>query len=190
MKHKVYRYFSIGEHEKEELWLNEMSSKGMQLTDTAGIRYTFQEGAPGAYIYRIELLEHIPDHAESAAYIRFLEETGVEFIGSYGRWVYFRRPASLGAFELYSDTGSKIKHFKRILTMANVLSILYAAWILLWLFHSWTQYQIGLRWFYINHPYSLSSVCVFTFLIILFQLAVIPVRKTLHRLKMQKKLGE
>jgi hypothetical protein len=191
MKHKAYRYFSIGEHEKEELWLNEMSSKGMHLSDTAGIRYMFQEGEPGAYIYRIELLKNMPNHVESVSYIRFLEETGVEFVGSYGRWAYFRRPASLGAFELYSDTDSKIKHFRRILTMADVLSILFAAWMPLWFWHAWPQLQISRNWFYTGHDfYSLPTVCVFALLAILFQLVVIPVRKSLHRLRTQKKLGE
>ena len=66
------------------------------------------------YLYRIELLENMPSHPESQAYLRFLEENGVEFVSSYLRWVYLRKPASEGAFDLYTDMDSKIKHYRRI----------------------------------------------------------------------------
>jgi hypothetical protein len=101
-------------YEKEEKWLNEMSAKGMALIDCSWCRYVFTDSEKGEYIYRIELLENLPSHIESVAYIRFLEETGVEFIASHMRWVYFRKKAVDGEFDLYSDSESKIRHFKRI----------------------------------------------------------------------------
>lgn len=73
------------------------------------------EDAPrGEYVYRIELLEKPVKHPESQNYITFMEETGVEMVASYDRWVYFRKKAVSGGFNIYSDIESKIKHYKRI----------------------------------------------------------------------------
>lgn len=196
MKHTVYRYFSIGAYEKEEAWLNEMAAKGMLLTDIGLCRYVFTEGMPGSYIYRIELLKELPSHAESIAYLRFLEETGIEFVGSCVRWAYFRRPASDGPFALYSDTESKIRHFKRITAIANTLSAIYAVLTMVWLWEAWKQYQTHMDWVargFENEGYYLPwliNVCLYTLFIVVFQLVIGPIRKSLRQLKAQKKLGE
>ena len=114
MKHTIHKMFWAWEHEKEEKWLNEMSAKGLQLISPGPFTYIFEEGPCGEYHYRLELLNHVPSHPESIAYIRFLEETGIEQIGSYLRWVYFRKKVADGEFDLYSDLSSKIKHYKLI----------------------------------------------------------------------------
>ena len=51
----------------------------------------FEKGEPGEYIYRIQLLDYPAAHAESAAYLAFLEETGVEVIATWFRWVFLRK---------------------------------------------------------------------------------------------------
>ena len=65
----VHKFFSLGSFEKEEQWLNAMSQKGYQLVHVGWCSYTFMEGEPGKYLYRLELLEEVPEHPESAAYI-------------------------------------------------------------------------------------------------------------------------
>lgn len=67
------------------------------------------------YTYRIELLDNLPSSKKSRDYIRFLEETGVEKIGSYLRWVYLRKKKSEGDFDLFSDLDSRICHLTKIL---------------------------------------------------------------------------
>ncbi len=57
----------------------------------------------------------MPSHTESVRYIKFLEDTGVEQIGSLLRWVYYRKKAENGSFDLYSDIDSRIKHLNRII---------------------------------------------------------------------------
>jgi len=101
-------------YEKEEKWLNEMSARGLALTDYSWLRYVFSDSQPGEYIYRIELLEYWPTHPVSQKYLRFMEENGVEHIASYMRWVYFRKKAADGPFDIYSDIDSKIAHYQRI----------------------------------------------------------------------------
>jgi hypothetical protein len=109
--------------EKEEQWLNEMSARGMAFTDYSWCRYVFTDAPKGQYIYRIELLEDLPTHPESVTYLRFLEENGVEVVSTYMRWVYLRKPASEGAFDIYTDIDSKIRHYQRINYFWTVLMI-------------------------------------------------------------------
>ncbi len=127
MRHKVSKYFNLAEYEKEEKWLNEMSSIGMHLVDVNFTKYTFEDGLPGEYIYRLELLENMPRHPQSKAYIGFMEDMGVEYVASVFRWVYFRKRASAGPFDIYSDLSSKLRHIKRINLLASVVSYANAA---------------------------------------------------------------
>lgn len=122
MRHTVHKCFLAWDYEKEEKWLNEMSAKGLQLVSTSIFKYVFEEGAPNEYQYRLEFLNQYPTHPESLTYIRFLEETGVEHIGSLMRWVYFRKKTADGPFDLYSDLTSKIKHYKLILALLLTLT--------------------------------------------------------------------
>ncbi|KAI7252309.1 hypothetical protein KC345_g11497 [Hortaea werneckii] len=123
MSHVVRKYFV--DFEKEEQWLNDMSAQGLALTEYSWARYVFEESDPGEYIYRLELLEDDPKRPKSAQYLQFMEETGAERVPagkksrsnrlySSQRWVIFRRKASEGAFTIYSDMDSKIKHYQRI----------------------------------------------------------------------------
>lgn len=109
--------------EKEEKWLNEMSAKGLMLTDYSWCRYVFESTKPGEFVYRIDLLNYWPTHPTSRKFIEFLEETGVEFVASYMRWVYFRKKADGGPFTLYTDIPSRIAHYKRIRLLWLPLSI-------------------------------------------------------------------
>lgn len=112
MKHVVYKpYFNW---ENEEKWLNKMSAKGLAMKSYTWCRYVFEETPPGEYIYRIDFLDHMPSSQKGKEYIRFLEETGAEFVDFYFRWVYFRKKADRGPFFLYSDISSQITHKKRV----------------------------------------------------------------------------
>lgn len=107
--------------ENEEKWLNEMATKGMACTNISWGRYDFSQSQPGEYIYRIELLEDPPKHEKSRDYIAFLEENGIEVVDSYMNWIYLRKKATDGEFEIYSDIDSRIKHYQRINTFYTIL---------------------------------------------------------------------
>lgn len=124
MKHIEYKIFTIFNFEDEERWLNEKSANGEYLTDVGFCRYVFEDGKPGDYVYRLEMLDEFPNHYKSMEYLRFLEETGVEHIASILKWVYLRKKASDGPFDIYSDIDSKIKHYERIINLANMLMII------------------------------------------------------------------
>lgn len=99
---------------KEENWINEMSSKGMDLIDCKGWRYTFSDEETDKYIYRIELLDKDAVNKESKDYLEFLKENNIEQITVKGRWVYLRRREKFGSFTMYTDMESKIKLYKRV----------------------------------------------------------------------------
>ncbi len=97
MKHKVFKLFV--DFEKEERWLNEMSAKGLQFSSYWFGNYVFEQGTPGEYTYRLELMETSPHNAEGQAYIRFMEDAGVECVDTFWRWAYFRKKTADGPFE-------------------------------------------------------------------------------------------
>ena len=114
MRRTLYKWFWAWDFEKEEKWLNEKSAQGLQLIDVGLCRYTFEEDQQGRYQYRLEILNNHPSTAKNIAYIRFLEEMGVEHVGTLFKWIYLRRKASEGSFDLYNDLDSRINHLKRI----------------------------------------------------------------------------
>lgn len=124
MRKTVYKWFWAWNFDKEEQWLNEMAAKGLTLIAIGFCKYTFEESTPSEYEVRLELLENLPTHAESERYIQFVEETDAEYLGAIFRWVYFRKKKSTGAFDLYSDCSSRMKHLNRILSLIAVCSIL------------------------------------------------------------------
>ena len=123
MRQTIRKTFFIWNFREEEQWINEMSEQGLHLVDAGRFRYEFEEGEPGAYRYRLELLEHLPTHPESRKYIEFMEETGAEFVDHVERWVYFRKKTSEGEFDLYSDLNSRIAGVQRILTLIRILAV-------------------------------------------------------------------
>jgi len=124
MTKKMHKLFFAWDFEKEEKWLNEMSAMGLHLVGVGFMTYHFEEGAPGEYTVRLQMLERWPSSAQSTQYIKFVEETGAEHVGTLLRWVYFRKRISEGEeFELFSDIDSRIRHIGRLLLMCCALAL-------------------------------------------------------------------
>ena len=122
MRRTIWKLFWAWNYDKEEKWLNDMSARGLQLNGVGCCWYKFDTGTPDEYVYRLEFLKNHPYSAESLRYIEFLEETGVEYIGSVFRWVYFRKKAGDVGFDIYSDIDSRIKHLSRVLLLIGIIS--------------------------------------------------------------------
>ena len=101
MKEKLVRWKFYFDKDKEEQWLNEMAAKGWSMKSFFAGRYTFEQTQPGEYLYQVELLPR--NVKEKAEYLHFLEhEMGVELVQEWGFWIFLRKKASKGAFELYT----------------------------------------------------------------------------------------
>lgn len=118
----VRKFFLVWDFEKEERWLNEMALSGWLLDKVGFCKYEFIPCTPGEYTIRLEM------HELDEQYIRFMEETGAEYIGRMVQWVYFRKKTADGEFDIFSDLDSRISHLKKI---GNSLFIIGAANLLL-----------------------------------------------------------
>ena len=104
----ITKWFWVWQFEKEEEWLNEMAANGWVLESVGFCEYTFVRCEPGEYTVRTEM------HAYDDQYVKFMEETGAEYVGRMMMWIYFRKKTEDGVFDLYSDIDSKISHLDRI----------------------------------------------------------------------------
>lgn len=173
-------------YEEEEKWLNEMSAKGLSLIHYSWCKYTFEETLPNEYTYRIQLLENSPTHAESISYIKFLEETGVEYVAHYMRWIYLRKKSSEGAFDIFTDIDSKISHYTRINIIWNAVMILeflaFLLNIISGLINVISSNKIGM--------FNLFSACIVFLLGILFLYLGSQNRLKIKKLKKEKFIRE
>lgn len=116
----VRKWFWVWDYEKEEQWLNAMAMEGWTLVGVGFCTYRFRADAPGAYTVRMEM------HPPEAEYLRFMEETGAEYIGRIGQWLFFRKKTEEGAFEIFSDLDSRISHLERcgkVLTAVGAVNL-------------------------------------------------------------------
>ena len=104
----VYKIFWVWEFEKEERWLNEMAMNGWALKSVGFCRFTFERTDPGAYTVRLEM------RGADEGYLDFMRESGAEDLGRCFQWIYIRKQASLGAFDLFSDIDSRMDNLTRI----------------------------------------------------------------------------
>jgi len=121
MRKTIHKLFFVWEFDKEEKWLNEMAAKGLCLVSVGFCKYEFEDCIPGEYRICLQLLEKSPRNPEMQKYIEFLEQTGAEHIGSFTRWVYFRKKSSDGDFELFSDNTSRVKYLATIFSFTALI---------------------------------------------------------------------
>ena len=107
----IRRWFWVWDFDKEERWLNQMAAQGWALAEVGFCTYTFERCEPGAYIIRLQMKQSDPD------YVAFLEELGAEYIGRVVQWIYVRRRAEEGSFELFSDIASRLEYLQWIARM-------------------------------------------------------------------------
>lgn len=121
MRKIIHKCFFIWNFDAEEKWLNEMAAKGLCLVGVGFCRYEFEDCSPGEYRICLQMLDKKPSHPESQKYIEFMEDTGAEQVGSFTRWVFFRKKASLGDFNLFSDNASRVKYLTSMLSFITLV---------------------------------------------------------------------
>ena len=94
-----------------------MTIKKWVLDRVGFCRYEFVRCEPGEYIVRLEMREH------DEGYLSFMSDTGAEYVGRVVKWIYFRRKAEFGPFDIFSDLDSRLEHLKRISSTLRVVGI-------------------------------------------------------------------
>lgn len=123
MRHTVKKWFWAWDFQKEEQWLQQMAAKGLALVSVGFARYEFEDTQGGEYDVCLQLLEQNIKHPESVKYIEFLEQTGAEHVGTYGRWIFVRKKRAEGGLQLFSDYQSRVKQLSRIIGMIVPVSV-------------------------------------------------------------------
>ncbi len=113
----VRKWIWVWDFDKEEQWLNTMAQQGWVLDRVGFCRYEFVKCEPGEYIVRLEMREH------DDGYLSFMADTGAEYVGRMVKWIYFRRKAAYGPFDIFSDLDSRLAHLKRISGMLRFIGI-------------------------------------------------------------------
>ncbi len=114
----IWKWYWVWDYDKEERWLNQMAMQGWTLAEVGWCRYVFEKSEPGAYIIRLQM------HPRDESYTDFLEEIGAEYVGRVIQWIYFRRRAEDGPFELFSDTQSRLEHLQWIARMLLAIGMM------------------------------------------------------------------
>lgn len=106
----------------EEVWLREMSLKGWAFKKFFLGFYTFEPCEPGEYNYQIDLLDSW--NGNKFDYASFMEGVGVEVVDQWWRWVYLRKKAADGPFEMYTDVESKIDLYRKIMNFFKIALVI------------------------------------------------------------------
>lgn len=102
----------------EQDWINDLCQQGWAFVSFFAGICTFLPCEPGEYIYQIDLMPGVGIRASDPEdYMEFMEEAGVEVVQRWGRWVYLRKRAEEGPFEVYTDPQSMIDLYRRIRKM-------------------------------------------------------------------------
>ncbi len=102
----------------EQDWVNSLCQEGWAMTGFIAGFFTFTPCQPGEYIYQTDLLPGTGLHAENfASYTEFMEEAGVEVVQRWFRWVFLRKRAEDGPFEVYTDVDSQLQMYRRMRQM-------------------------------------------------------------------------
>lgn len=120
----VFKFFTVGDYEKLEHWINKMCFKGYALKDYSFGRFYFEPCIENEYYYSIELFENLPSSLSSEDFFNYLnDECNIEYVCKFRNFAFFRRKKSKGKFSLFTDISQKVSYFKRILTFRFSLAL-------------------------------------------------------------------
>ena len=108
--------------DKETAWLNQLAKEGYALKKFFAGVYTFEACTPGTYTYQIDFGNKL--FSVSDDYREFMNESGIEIVSCWGYWVFLRKLASEGEFQLYTDVESNIEHYTKIKLMFKIVAII------------------------------------------------------------------
>ena len=116
MTKKVFKFFSITQHVKEQEYLRSMHQLGWKLVKTTGIgMYHFEACEPEDVIYQLDY--NAEGLANKDEYVRMFEDCGWEYIQEFVGYSYFRKPAAKGTAkdeEIFCDDESRAQMMERV----------------------------------------------------------------------------
>ena len=112
---KQFKYFTIMDHKKEEIYLREMQKSGWKFVRVSGLGvYHFEECEPEDVIYQ---LDYKPKGKESDdEYLQMFRDCGWDYMQEYVGFRYFKKSAESmsGEENIFSDDDSRAAMMDRI----------------------------------------------------------------------------
>lgn len=110
---RKFKWNFVWEDDKEEAWLRGLAQQGLHLEHANSIGlYRFVKGTPQDVVYR---LDYLPRLRRDENYYQLFHDAGWEHVLQCRGWQYWRKPASAGATEIFSDKRSKADMYRRVL---------------------------------------------------------------------------
>lgn len=111
---KKFKWFWMGQDDREAAWLGEMSGQGLHLKSLGLFGwYSFERGAPRRYAYYVDFITQ--SYKENAA-IRGLQQMGWQHVDQLGNWHYWRRKLQEGErAEVHLSDQARLEKYQRAL---------------------------------------------------------------------------
>nr|WP_219639005.1 DUF2812 domain-containing protein [Cohnella sp. CFH 77786] len=123
---RKYRLNLSWDYDKEEAWLNELSSQGLHLKKAGFLSGAFSRDESARYTYSLDYQPGFLKHGKLQEYIDLYQDAGWEYVCTYGGiWHYFRRAWQPGETpRLYTDMASLVTHYRKIQRMMGIMLLL------------------------------------------------------------------
>lgn len=121
MRKTEWHFWTIDKYREEEKWLNEKAAEGWGLVYASGIKYIFEKCEPSQYRYKIMFTDNLSSEQPRKDFENFLEESGIDVVGKYLRWGYYRKINDGTPFEMFNSKSEELAHINKIKSFAAVL---------------------------------------------------------------------
>ncbi|MBR5521103.1 MAG: DUF2812 domain-containing protein [Oscillospiraceae bacterium] len=121
MRKTEWHLWTLDQYSEEEQWLNKKAQEGWALTEAFAVRYVFEPCQPGEYVYKIVFTDGVRGTTERDNFTSFLEENGIEEVGRYHRWAYYRKKNDGTGFEIFNTVREELAHINKIRKLSSVL---------------------------------------------------------------------
>ena len=130
MRKTEWHFWTIDKYKEEEKWLNEKAAEGWGLVYASGIKYVFEECEKGEYQYKIMFTDNLKMEQPRKDFESFLEESGIDAVGNYLRWGYYRKKNDGTPFEMFNSKSEELVHLNKIRSLAKTLLVIMAiCWV-------------------------------------------------------------
>ncbi len=110
-----FKYFTILDYDKEEIYLRKMHSKGYKFVKVVlpGI-YTFEVTEPLDTVYKLDFMDGDMCLEDKLDYLQIFKDNGWEVVTTFMGYSYFRKNASSTNTEIFSEDETKLEMIKKI----------------------------------------------------------------------------
>ncbi|MCR5252047.1 MAG: DUF2812 domain-containing protein [Lachnospiraceae bacterium] len=170
----MIRFRLYYDKDAEVEWLNRLVGEGYAMDRFFAGFYHFVPCEKGEWQYQVDIGHGFG--GVSREFKEFMNEMDVEVVQSWGPWVYLRRKAQEGEFQLYTDVDSAIGQYKKIALLFKLAILLEMACMILEVYYATVGGQT-IAW---------AIVCLIVAIVLGMFNALIRTRKIIYELQERK----